>query len=159
MAPMSTARHEASHCAAAILLGRVVDHTWRTSGRSWPGETIGHARIPVAERIEMSQLVIALIGYLSTGAPDWPPSYEDAREEQREALRIVIRRLGVDAETYGEVVEFCRDLLLDPDFIRLRDAIERALNAVPRLEREDIEALCLATHTPIPGEQEAADAA
>jgi hypothetical protein len=34
-----------------------------------------------------------------------------------------------------------RDMLAEPDFIRLRDAIARALAAVPRLEAKDIEAL------------------
>ena len=43
---------------------------------------------------------------------------------------------------------------VDEEFIRLRDAIARALVVVPRLEREDIEALCEATNTPYPGKQE-----
>ena len=38
------------------------------------------------------------------------------------------------------------------DFIRIRDAIARCLAVVPRIERDDIEALGEATATPIPKE-------
>ena len=83
--------HEASHCAAAIMHGRWVDHTWRLVGHSLPGEMRGHARIPIDDRVEASQMVVALIGYMSTGAPDWPPKYEDACTEKLEALRRITR--------------------------------------------------------------------
>jgi hypothetical protein len=62
----------------------------------------------------------------------------------------VIRVLPIDEPTYEEIVEVTRDLLRDPDFVRVRDVIARALRAVPRLEREDIEALCLIAGPPIP---------
>jgi hypothetical protein len=42
---------------------------------------------------------------------------------------------------YRDLVDITRDLLADPDFLRLRNAIARALHYVPRLEREDVEAL------------------
>jgi hypothetical protein len=80
----------------------------------------------------------------------WPPPYERACEERREALATVIRVLHIDEPTYEEIVEVTRDLLRDPDFVRVRDVIARALRAVPRLEREDIEALCLIAGPPIP---------
>jgi hypothetical protein len=100
-------------------------------------------------------MVICLIGYLSTGTPGWPPPYEDARSERLEGLATIIRILDVNESQYERFVELTRKLLADEHFIRLRDAIARALTAVPRLEREDIEALCKATGTPIPtGKQE-----
>jgi hypothetical protein len=43
--------------------------------------------------------------------------------------------------------ELVRDMLTDTEFTPLRDAIERALTAVPRPEAEDIEALA-AIHLP-----------
>jgi hypothetical protein len=144
---VSPAIHEASHAACAIMLGRPVEHLWRETGHTLPGETLGHARIPIGERIELSQLPIALIGYMSTDARGWPPKFEDACNEDLEALATIIRSLGVTREAYQSCIELARDLLADPDFIRLRDTIARALTAVPRLEREDIEALA-AIHLP-----------
>jgi hypothetical protein len=123
------------------LLGRDVDHTWVAPGIVLPGETLGHARIPIGKRIEPSQLVICLIGYMSENTPDWPPDFEAACTEELEGLWLVMLRLDADEERYYKTVEFCRELLEDPDFIRLRDAIARALGAVPRLERETIERL------------------
>ena len=54
----------------------------------------------------------------------------------------MIRLLGVNREAYEACIEMARDMLADTHlFTPLRDAIERALTAVPRLEAEDIEAL------------------
>jgi hypothetical protein len=138
---MSASVHEASHCVAAIMLGRPVEYLWCETGLTLPGETLGHARIPIGERIELSQLPIALIGYMSTDARGWPPNFEDACNEDLEALATIIRSLGVTREAYESCVELARDLLADPDFLRLRDAIARALSRSPRLEAEDVEAL------------------
>ena len=41
-------------------------------------------------------------------------------------------------------------MLAGLDFVRLRDSIARALAAVPRLEREDVEALCRSHRYPDP---------
>jgi hypothetical protein len=144
---MSTAIHEASHAACAIMTGRYVAHVLLEVGHVRGGEQLGHCRVPIADRIELSQLPLALIGYMSQGTPGWPPSFEDALDEELEALGIVLLRLGVDEETYEEIVEMTRRMLADADFIRLRDAIARALSSVPRLEREDMEALA-AIHLP-----------
>jgi hypothetical protein len=122
---VSPAIHEASHAACAIMLGRPVEHLWRETGHTLPGETLGHARIPIGERIELSQLPIALIGYMSTDARGWPPNFEDACNEDLEALATIIRSLGVTREAYQSCIELARDLLADPDFIRLRDTIAR----------------------------------
>ena len=146
---MSTEVHEAGHVACAILLGRRVDYTWRETGHALVGEELGHARIPIDKR-EISQVAICLVGYLTTAEAGWPPDYEQARDEMRERLGLVVRRLGLSRDVYEQLVELTRDVLVDPDFIRLRDAIARALTVVPRLECEDIEALCRATHIPIP---------
>jgi hypothetical protein len=144
---MSTERHEASHAACAILLGRCVEHVERNPGLTRVGEELGHAWIPVGDRIELSQLAICLVGYTSVNTPGWPPSYEDACTENLEALGKVITILGVDEQAYDATVELVSDMLADQDFKRLRDAIARALSAVPRLEAEDIQALC-AIHLP-----------
>ena len=137
----STAIHEASHCAAAWLLNRDVEHAWIAPGIVLPGETLGHARIPIKDKVEPSQLVICLIGYMSTDTPNWPPAFEDACTEELEGLWIVMLRLGATKQKYDATVQFTRELLEDEHFIRLRDAIARALARVPRLERETIERL------------------
>ena len=153
---MSTAIHEASHCAAAIMLGRPVDHTWLETGHTFAGETMGHANVPLREKVEASQVVVCLAGYMSENRAGWPPSYEDALDEDREALGLVLLKLGVTEEAYEEFIKLTRDLLADEDFIRLRDCIARALSIAKRLDRGDIEALCRATHIPIPQEEIAA---
>ena len=149
-----TALHEASHAAAAIFHGQWVDHAWRNVGHSFPGDMIGHARVPTNGEIGPERLVIALAGYMSTDTPDWPPSYEDARTERLEALGTTIRVLEVTEDQYAQFVELTRDLLANEHFIRLRDSIARALTVVPRLEREDIAALCHAANVPTPETQE-----
>lgn len=136
----STAIHEASHCAAAWLLGRDVAYTWREVGSVLPGETLGHARIPITT-LDGTQVPIAVIGYLSTATENWPPRFEDALDEEREGLGIILRRLGATEEKYEKTIEFCRELLEDEHFVRLRDAIARALARVPRIERDTIERL------------------
>ncbi len=137
----STCTHEASHVACAWLLGRDVDYTWRAVGSVWPGETAGRAQIPIEDRIEVSQLPIALVGYMATDTEGWPPSFENALEEKREALGIVLQHLDATPERYARLVAFTEELLADPDFRRLRDSIARALDRVPRLEGETIEQL------------------
>jgi hypothetical protein len=137
----STAVHEASHVTAATLLGRRVDHTWVAVGSVLPGETAGHASIPIDNEIEPSQLVIALIGYMSTNAPNSPPSFADACVERLEGLWMIMLSLNATEEKYNKTVEFTRELLTDPNFVALRDSVARALSRVPRIERETIEKL------------------
>ena len=133
--------HEASHAACAIALSRQVVHVEREQWHVLPGEQLGHCLAPIGERLELSQVPLCLIGYLSEGRPGWPSPWPDCLDEPLEGLGRVLTVLGVDEEDYAALVALTRDILADPDFRRLRDAIARALAAVPRLEREDIEAL------------------
>jgi hypothetical protein len=137
----STAIHEGSHCAAAWLLNRDVAYTWIAVGSVQPGEVAGFAMIPITPKLEPSQVVICLIGYMATDTPDWPPSFTEAQREPLEGLGTVLTRLNATEEQYERTVEFTRELLEDPDFIQLRDAIARALARVPRLDSEAIEDL------------------
>lgn len=70
-------RHEASHAAVAITLGRRVAHLERDPGDVLAGKQLGHARIPLDERIDVSQVPIAIAGYLSEGHENWPPLWPD----------------------------------------------------------------------------------
>ena len=152
---MSTELHEAAHAATALWFRRPVAYVWRSSGHSWPGETIGHCRAPVGERIDITQVPIALAGYWADGEEGWPPDFEQAKQEELEALGLVLELLGLDEEQYNRVVALCAEVFGNPDFLRLRDAIARALARAPRLEDGDIEALCIAYFIPLP-EKEAA---
>ena len=49
--------------------------------------------------------------------------------------------LDATEEVYADCIEIAREMLADPEVLRLRNALARALHRVPRLEREDIEAL------------------
>lgn len=147
---MSVEVHEAAHAAACVWLQRPVEYVQRESGHAFPGEEIGHCRAPVADGVQARDLGVALIGYLAEAAPGWPPPFEEARHEKREALATLIRVLGVDEEQYDQFVALTRSLLDEPAFKRLQYALARALAACPRLEAEDIEALCLATGIPVP---------
>jgi hypothetical protein len=62
----------------------------------------------------------------------------------------VIRVLELRRDQYGAVVDLTRRMLDHPDFKRLQGAIARALARVPRLEAEDVEALCKALRFPNP---------
>ena len=68
-----TETHEASHAACAIWLGRDVESIWRTDGLAFGGETVGLCRAPIADQLEVSQVVICVAGYLSEGEVGWPP--------------------------------------------------------------------------------------
>jgi hypothetical protein len=144
---VSAERHEAAHAACAIMLDRRVDHVLVEPGHAWVGEQLGQARIPVADRIEPSQVVLCLVGYMSEDTPGWPPSFEDALDEDREALGTVLLRLGANERAYKASVELAHAILADPDFQRLARAIERVLHRVPHLDAADIEALA-AIHLP-----------
>ena len=137
-----TARHEASHASACVWFGgRPPEFVSRTTGHGWPGEEVGRCYAPIIDEIGCRDVVVALVGDSSEDAPDWPPAFDDARKEKREALATLIRVLHLTEEVYSELVTAARELLDDDDFCRLRDALARALHRVPRLEREDIEAL------------------
>jgi hypothetical protein len=148
-----TAFHEASHAAMAIFLGRPVAYTWRTSGHGWPGETLGHARCPVGERVEASQLPIALCGRMATGEADWPPTFEQAKTEPLEALASVLHLLRLSEDQYDRLVALTARILARPAFKELQSAIARALGTVPRLEAEDIEAIARAHGFPVAREE------
>jgi hypothetical protein len=138
---MTVEIHEASHCAAALALGRRVAFVDRDVGHTGVGEHLGNCRVELNGPLGLSQVPICLIGYASENWENWPPAWPDCCEEKRESLGTVLRVLTVDEEDYAALVELTFEVLADPDFVRLRDAIARALARVPRLEREDIETL------------------
>ena len=144
---MSTELHEASHAAAAVLMHRAIEFVEVHPGHALVGEEVGRAYVPVGGSIEANQVPLCLIGYLSEAEPGWPPPWPACLDEPREALGTVLTLLGADQERYEKSVELTRQLLAQPDFIRLRNAIARALSHVPRLEAEDLEAL-RAIHLP-----------
>jgi hypothetical protein len=136
-----TAKHEASHVVCARMLGRRVEYVEREVGFAWPGEQLGFARVPIGERLEVSQVVVCLVGYLSENRDNWPPPWPECLDEPLEGLGMVLVMLGVTEERYSELVDLARNMLVDSKFVQFRDSLARALTAVPRLEREDIEAL------------------
>lgn len=138
---MSTAIHEASHAAAAVLMDRAVEFVEVHPGLALAGEELGRARVPLGVSIEANRVPLCLIGYMSEGEPGWPPPWPACLEEPREALGVVLRALGADQDRYEKSIQVTRQLLREPDFIRLRDAFARALSRVPRLEAEDIATL------------------
>ena len=153
---MSTAVHEASHAAACLFLERPVEFVYVSPGFGWPGEEVGRCRAPIPRRegVQARDLGVALVGYMAEDDPDWPPPYERAMIEDREALATLIRVLDVNPEQYEEVVLVTRNLLADPYFRRLRDVIARALCACPRLESDDLAALAEATGRPTEAEED-----
>ena len=127
-------------------------YTWVATGSVLDGEVSGFAMIPIRGKVEPTQLPIILVGYWSTRTPGWPPSYEDALTEEREGLGQVLCLLDATEEKYNRILQYTEKLLHDPDFIRLRDAIARALNRVPRIEGETVERLAEIYVTPEPEE-------
>ena len=110
---------------------------------------------PGREKIEPSQVCVALAGYWSEDAPDWPPDYEQAKQEQLEALSTVLDALNLSEPTYDALVRVTAEIMASPHFRRLRDALARTLSDVPRLDHEDISALARASGFPIPREEAA----
>jgi hypothetical protein len=149
---VTVAVHESAHVAVALALGRRVDYVRRQGGNVWHDEELGAAGIPLAGgRFQASDLIVRLAGYAAERRwQGWPPDYAKACREDLENLDVIIRDLDLDREQYEQAVRRTEELLNDPDVSRLRDAIARALTRVPRLEREDIEALRQAHGFPMP---------
>ncbi|HZA59380.1 MAG TPA: hypothetical protein VE401_08385 [Solirubrobacterales bacterium] len=142
--------HEAAHAAATVWLRRPIAWVERYPGHFLPGETMGHCRAPIDDEVEPSQLAIALSGYLAEDRDGWPPAFQEARTERLEALGKVIEILGIDEAAYDRAVELTREILADPDFIRLHRTIARALAACPRLDEQAVQDLTLAAGIPPP---------
>jgi hypothetical protein len=133
----------------AVWLRRPVSFVWRETGFALPGETVGHMRAPIPDRVEADQLLIALCGYMAEDTPGWPSPYAEARTERLEALGKVIEILGIDEAGYDRIVELTQEILDDRDFIRLRDAIARALAVCPRLDSQAVNELTEAAGIPV----------
>ena len=132
--------HEAAHASMAILMDRRVERVEVDPGMHLPGEEAGRTIVPVdVDRIEVSQLAVCLAGYLSDGAPDWPPPWPEALEEEREALGLVLKLMQVDEASYLAAIERVRAILDHPNFKRLQSGIARALATVPVLTQTNIE--------------------
>jgi hypothetical protein len=155
---MSIERHEASHAACAIWLRRRVAYVERYFGSFLPGEAKGFCMAPIDGDIEGTQVVLALVGYLSENREGWPPPYDLACHERREALGKLIDILDITPEQYEAYIDATRDMLANEDFIRLRDAIERALYSVPRLDAIAVLDLAKATGIPVSSNQGATPA-
>jgi hypothetical protein len=151
---MSTELHEATHAGMALWSRRHVTGIEIVQGSSLPGETLGECRCPLSDGLEANQVMIAIAGYMATDTPDWPPPWPACCEAERESLGLVISLLKLDQEQYERLVELTSEILASEHFRRLRDAIARALRAVPVLTAEDVAALCEATGTPIPPRQQ-----
>jgi hypothetical protein len=147
----TTAVHEAAHATACVWLGRPIEYVGVTPGLSFPGEELGRCEAPISadEVVQARDVGIALIGYMAQDRDGWPPSYSEARSEQREALGLLIDLLDIDERQYGELVARTRRLLADPDFRALQDAIARALSSAPMLTAEDVYAIARAHGIPI----------
>jgi hypothetical protein len=146
------ALHEARHCAMAIFVGRPVECVTRVSGMALAGETAGHTLVPVQDRVELSQIPICLAGYW--GEPGWPPSFEEAQEEKLEALGLVLKLLGINQRQYDRLVAVTEEIIADPNWQALRDAVARALAFSPRLDSEDLARICAAYDVPVPRAEE-----
>jgi hypothetical protein len=153
---VTVAVHEGAHVAVAVALGRKVDYVGRQGGNLWHDEELGAAGIPLrGGRFEESDLIVRLAGYAAERRwQGWPPDYAKARYEDLEDLDVIIRDLDLTRERYERLVERTEDLLNHPDVSRLAEAIARALTRVPRLEREDIDALAHAHGFPMPTEEQ-----
>ena len=137
------ALHEASHAAAALLLGRRIEHIEVKRERVPVGGTMGECRVPIgAAGLDVSQLPVALSARMLE-RKDWPPPYEDARSERLEALNYLVGGLGLDAPNYDRLVGLARRVVSSPTFLLLRRAIADALIAKEsgRLESDDIHEL------------------
>jgi hypothetical protein len=101
-----------------------------------------HALVPIEDRVEASQLAIALCGYMVDGRAGWPPAFEDAVNEELESLSAVLVALKATRQEYEAAVELVRKIIATESFKNLQGAIARALSVVPRLEEEDIPTAC-----------------
>ena len=126
----------------ALWLGREVDHVWRRP--TTPGRRDNRPR-PRPGRGEDRGKPGSDRGGRVTGmnATDWPPSFSEARAEPLEAIGLVVERLGTDESQYDGSGDRPREILGHPRLAaHCRSAIARALGSVPRLDRQDIAALC-----------------
>ena len=130
--------HESAHVAMAVVFSRPVEWAAINRGGHLPGEVKGEARVPVRDRVEGSQLAIALSGYLVDERPGWPPAFEDAVDEPLEALSSVLTALRCTRTQYEQAAALTKAIVATQTFQTLMAAVARMLAVVPRIEHEDI---------------------
>jgi hypothetical protein len=134
-----TARHEAGHVIAALMFGRRVEEVEVVVGAL--DSRYGRTRMEVECSLE--DVIIRLVGYLSEGVAlaAWPPAYEDALEEELEALGTLLRALGVPREAYDLLRDAAIRLADDPAFRRQVGLVASALDSCPLLTGAQVEEL------------------
>ncbi len=91
-------------------------------------------------------MILAVIGYLADDRrpgiwpPPWPP-HRDAADRDERAAAAVVEHLGIDEESYLELVAAAEELLATPAFQRLMSLISSALSEVEVLDGESVQIL------------------
>jgi hypothetical protein len=85
-------------------------------------------------------MVVALLGPLADGTPDWPPPWP-LRRDERENLGLIAEALNLDRESYAQLCRIAKGLLADTSFVELAELLECVLLRVPIISGELVYAL------------------
>jgi hypothetical protein len=122
------ARHEATHAAVAVFLGRIPDDVEIIPAPRTGGYTTGSCASFADPKIDAAMTAAGCLDGLGSGA-------DEADLEQ----------LVPDPAERERVLEVTERLMAHPEFVALRNAVWRALTFKDRLSRREIERIAAAT--------------
>jgi hypothetical protein len=142
-----TARHEAGHVAATVMLRRRLPHSVtadrpadHVAGQMLPDLTDDGVNPSSAEDFMCMVLAGPLTESLDCPTPEWPLDRDDPVPDNR-ALAVLAAYAGLDEDGWMAVVERTRALTAEHDFKRLVRLIGRALELKDELDQGDLRRL------------------
>ena len=138
-----TARHEAGHCAALLMKGRLP----LKATADWPTSTaFGFVQPDWGEGIDPAgarDLAVAIIlGPLASPEMEkpWPPEWRPDPDATGDAGQLgrCVRWLKLDEGDYYEIVNEAHTLARSPEFNELVDLLARALELKDELSADDL---------------------
>jgi hypothetical protein len=138
----TTAKHEAAHCAALVMLGRLpvsVSADWPEAGSAGVME-IAWGEEGISRESARDVAISILMGPLIEGKADWPPRRppDMSASGDEGQLGALARYLKLDERGWDALITQADTLAQSPEFLRLVELIARALELKDELNTDDL---------------------